>query len=66
MAEKLRVELAGELVNIAMCSFSNCITKNEREPLPERLKVVTQDPLEVRCYYCGRGQDIEELIDNIL
>tara|TARA_Y100000588_G_scaffold133129_1_gene146006 strand:- start:6056 stop:6523 length:468 start_codon:yes stop_codon:yes gene_type:complete len=66
VAEKLRVELAGELVNIAMCSFSNCITKNEREPLPERLKVVTQDPLEVRCYYCGRGQDIEELIDNIL
>ena len=66
VAEKLRVELAGELENIAMCSFSNCITKNDREPLPERLKVVSRDPLEVRCYYCGRGQAIQELIENII
>ena len=66
VAEKLRVELTGELVNIARCSFSNCITKNDREPLPERLKVIHQDPLEIRCYYCGRSQDIEELIENIL
>lgn len=62
LAEKLRVELADDMVNVARCSFSNCITKNAREPLPQRLSVISQDPLEVRCYYCGRGQDLEEAI----
>ena len=58
--------MADDLVNIARCSFSNCITMNDREPLPQRMKVVGRDPLEVRCYYCGKGQDIDELIENIL
>ncbi len=66
VAEKLKVELADDLINIASCSFSNCITKNAREPLPQRLRVISRDPLEVRCYYCGRGQDPEELIENII
>jgi aspartate carbamoyltransferase regulatory subunit len=66
VAEKLKVELADDLVNIANCSFSNCITKNTREPLPQRLCVIGRDPLEVRCYYCGRGQDLEEIIENII
>ncbi len=66
VAEKLRVELADDLVNVSSCSFSNCITKNAREPLPQRLRVISQDPLEVRCYYCGRGQDLEELVENII
>ena len=66
VAEKLKVELADDLINIASCSFSNCITKNTREPLPQRLRVISRDPLEVRCYYCGRDQDLEELIENII
>ena len=66
VAEKLKIELADDLINIASCSFSNCITKNTREPLPQRLRVISRDPLEVRCYYCGRDQDLEELIENII
>tara|TARA_B100000678_G_scaffold95358_1_gene79765 strand:+ start:93 stop:560 length:468 start_codon:yes stop_codon:yes gene_type:complete len=66
VAEKLKVELADDLINIASCSFSNCITKNVREPLPQRLRVISRDPLEVRCYYCGRDQDLKELIENII
>ncbi len=66
VAEKMNVELGDDLLNIAKCSFSNCITKNQREPLPQRMKVVSREPLEVRCYYCGRGQEIDELIGNII
>ena len=66
VAEKMRVELGDDLVNFAKCSFSNCITKSYREPLPQRMKVVSREPLEVRCYYCGRGQEIDELIGNII
>tara|TARA_B100000686_G_scaffold323744_1_gene378769 strand:- start:488 stop:955 length:468 start_codon:yes stop_codon:yes gene_type:complete len=66
VAEKMRVELADDLVNIARCSFWNCITKNDREPLPQRMRVTSRDPLAVRCYYCGRGQEIDELVENII
>tara|TARA_B100001113_G_C20940317_1_gene548420 strand:- start:138 stop:605 length:468 start_codon:yes stop_codon:yes gene_type:complete len=66
VAEKMDVELSDDLENIAKCSFSNCITKNDREPLPQRLRVVKHDPIEVRCYYCGKNQDIDELIENII
>lgn len=66
VAEKMNVELSNDLINIAKCSFSNCITKNNREPLPQRLRVVKYDPIEVRCYYCGREQEIDELIENII
>jgi len=66
VAEKMDVELSDDLENIAKCSFSNCITKNDREPLSQRLRVVKHDPIEVRCYYCGKNQDIDELIENII
>ena len=66
VAEKLNAELGDELVNIARCSFWNCITQNAREPLPQKLRVVNEDPLEIRCSYCGRGQDMDEIVDNIL
>jgi len=66
VAEKLKVSMADDLVNIARCSFSNCITMNDREPLPQRLRVVKREPLEVRCYYCGKGQDLDDLVENII
>ena len=66
VAEKMKVELRDNLVNIAKCSFPNCITKSNREPLPQRMKVVSREPLEIRCYYCGRGQEMDELIENII
>ena len=66
VAEKMNVELADDILNITKCSFSNCITKNDREPLPQRMKVVSREPLEVRCYYCGRDQEIDELVENII
>tara|TARA_B100000676_G_scaffold290049_1_gene323176 strand:- start:58 stop:525 length:468 start_codon:yes stop_codon:yes gene_type:complete len=66
VAEKRVVELANELVNVAKCTFSNCITQNDREPLPQKLRVVSKDPLEIRCYYCGKGQSLSDIVDNII
>ena len=66
VAEKRVVELNEELLNVARCTFWNCITRNKMEPLPQKLRVVSRDPIEVRCYYCGRGQNMEEIIENIL
>ena len=66
VAEKMQADLGEELVNIARCSFWNCITQNSNEPLPHKLRVANVDPLEIRCSYCGRGQDMDEIVENIL
>tara|TARA_B100000989_G_C19532510_1_gene470894 strand:+ start:4081 stop:4557 length:477 start_codon:yes stop_codon:yes gene_type:complete len=66
VAEKLEINLTEEVVNVARCTFSNCITINSREPLPHRLVVTRREPLELRCRYCGKPQDIDGLIDSLL
>lgn len=66
VAEKLTINLGEEVTNVVRCMMSNCITTNLREPLPHRLKVVSKDPLEIRCHYCGRPQEIDELVNNVL
>ena len=66
VAEKLTINLGSEVSNVVRCTFSNCITTNLREPLPHRLKVISRDPLHIRCHYCGRPQDLDELIKNVL
>ena len=66
VAEKLNVNLGEEVRNVVRCTFSNCITQNPREPLPHRLKVTKTDPLSLRCHYCQRPQDLDELIHNLL
>jgi len=48
------------------CTFSNCITQNPREPLAHRLRVLSKEPLQIRCHYCGRPQEIDELVQNVI
>ena len=66
VAEKRTIELGTELINIVRCSFSNCITQNPREPLPHKLKIISAEPMEIRCSYCGKNQDINEIVDFII
>ena len=66
VAEKLNVNLGDEVINVVRCTFSNCITQNQREPLPHRLKVIRTAPLALRCHYCQRPQDLDELVLNLL
>ena len=66
VAEKLTINLGEEVTNVVRCTFSNCITTNLREPQPHRLRVVQHDPLQLRCHYCGRPQDLDELANNVL
>ena len=66
VAEKMEINLTEEFVNVARCTFSNCITTNPMEPLPHRLIVTKREPLELRCRYCGKFQEIDKLVDNLL
>ena len=66
VAEKMEINRQEEVVNLARCTFTNCITVNPREPLPHRLMVTKREPLELRCRYCGKYQEIDKLVDNLL
>jgi len=66
VAEKRTIELGTELINIVRCSFSNCITQNPREPLPHKLKIISAEPMKIRCFYCGKNQNIDEIVDYII
>ena len=66
VAEKRVINLGDEVVNVVYCTFANCASLGDREPLPHRMKVVSVEPLNLRCHYCGRPQDISELVENLL
>ena len=66
VAEKLTIQLSDEMINVAHCVYSNCISNSVREPLPHRLKVLSTTPLMLQCHYCGRNQNLERLIENLL
>ena len=66
VAEKLEITLGDEIVDVVRCTFSNCITQNPREPLAHRLRVLSKSPLHIRCHYCGRPQDLDELVQNVI
>ncbi len=66
VAEKRVINLGEEVVNVVYCTFANCASLGDREPLPHRMKVVSVEPLNLRCHYCGRPQDISELVENLL
>ena len=50
VAEKMEINLTDEVVNVARCTFSNCITTNPMEPLPHRLILTKREPLEPVSY----------------
>ncbi|MBJ23505.1 MAG: aspartate carbamoyltransferase regulatory subunit [Euryarchaeota archaeon] len=66
VAEKLSIKLSDEMVNVAHCVYSNCISNAIREPLPHRLKVLNTNPMTLQCHYCGRNQNLERLVENLL
>lgn len=53
---KGKVNLLDEINNILTCSNPNCIT-NTAEPVHTRFIVLNKHPLILRCYYCERILD---------
>lgn len=57
--EKIKVKIPEELVGIINCTNPLCITN--REKVVSKFKVLSKDPLEVKCYYCERVYGKDEL-----
>ena len=52
VAEKRRVKLPGVIENIIKCANPACIS-NSNEPVKARFYVEGEEPLLLKCHYCG-------------
>jgi aspartate carbamoyltransferase regulatory subunit len=52
VAEKMRVKLPSIIQGTVKCGNPACIS-NSNEPVQPRFYVKSQDPLMIRCHYCG-------------
>ena len=53
VAEKFVVPVPDRFDGVAKCNNPNCVTNHER--WPTRFRVVSRQPLIVRCGYCERS-----------
>lgn len=59
VVEKREVTLPEDLYGIVRCANPNCITNNE--PMPTLFHVVDSEECIIRCHYCEKEQNREEI-----
>lgn len=65
VVKKHKVELPDEIRGIVKCMNPRCIT-NQKEPIVPEFKVVSKDPVIIKCKYCEREMTVEDIIENII
>ena len=60
VVEKKTVTLPDELVGLVKCNNPKCITNNE--PMPSRFEVIDKEKGTIKCHYCERKINKEDII----
>lgn len=60
VVEKKTVTLPDELVGLVKCNNPKCITNNE--PMPTRFDVIDREKGTVKCHYCERKINKEDIV----
>ena len=60
VGEKKTVTLPDELVGLVKCNNPKCITNNE--PMPSRFEVIDKEKGTIKCRYCERKINKEDII----
>ncbi len=63
VAEKFKVEIPDEISGILRCANPNCVSNHEYTV--SKFHVVSREPLKVRCHYCERTMEEEEIPGNL-
>jgi len=66
VVRKFRVEPPEEVVGVVKCSNPRCITNSDREGVSPRLQLVSQNPLRLRCVYCERYTEYEDILNQFM
>lgn len=59
VVEKKTITLPDELVGLVKCNNPKCITNNE--PMPSRFEVIDKEKGTIRCHYCERKINKEDI-----
>ena len=59
VTEKKSVHLSDEITDIVCCANPKCITNNQ--PVPTKFHVVGKNPITLRCHYCEKVFQENEL-----
>ncbi len=62
--QKKDVKLSKEVEGVIRCANPNCVT-NQREPVRSRFTVESENPIELRCYFCERKMNQKKVEDAI-
>ena len=57
--QKIKVAIPSIINKIIKCSNPNCVTNNEK--VTTKFYVLNKDPLKVKCNYCERNMDKEDI-----
>lgn len=57
---KSNLQLKDEITDVVKCSNPNCIT-NSNEPIQNRFYVQSKEPVILKCYYCERSMDYDDI-----
>ena len=60
LVEKRRVSLPNQIEQIFRCSNPDCIT-NSQEHIESTMEVMDKENLVLKCRYCGRVLDVDDL-----
>ena len=60
VVDKKTVTLPDELVGLVKCNNPKCITNNE--PMPSRFEVIDKENGTIKCHYCERKINKEDII----
>ncbi len=65
--DKRRVKPPKMVKGIVKCRNANCITNQKKpvEPVEPEFKVVSGKPVSIKCLYCEREMEGEEISDNL-
>ena len=57
--KKLRVSIPNQISRVIKCSNPNCITNVEK--IETRFSVLSKNPFKIRCHYCERDMNKEDI-----
>ncbi|MEM3194314.1 MAG: aspartate carbamoyltransferase regulatory subunit, partial [Candidatus Bathyarchaeia archaeon] len=62
VVEKQRVKLPSIIQGIIKCTNPPCISNSESEPVKPIFYVESEEPLRLRCHYCGHIMGKEDVL----
>ncbi len=66
IVQKSYVSIPDQIVGVVRCINPTCITNKAGEPISTKFAVLEKKPLSVKCEYCGRLMDFEEIMANLI